>query len=496
MRFPIGVVLCVLPCFVQAPTAFAQALTPNHKLSVVIVDGMNNHDWQAGTRAIQSILEATGRFTVDVCTYPKKPDFSRYDVVVNNFNGGHTPQGTRWPRDTEEALESYVRGGGGLVIYHAANNAFLEWPEYNRMIGLGWRDKSFGPGLAIADGKVVTIPRGSGADPGHGPRHDFELFVFDKEHPITRGLPDHWLHSSEQLTHGQHGPAEGITVLTYANSEVTRMGEPMDWVSHYGKGRVYVTMLGHTWKDELNPNLDDVSFQALFARGVEWAASGRVTLAPDLGWKPLFNGQNLDGWEPRGTCIWTVNSGILLGQRVHIPPTSSWPLDQKSYNSWLYRQAWLYTTGNFDEFDLHVEYWIPRGGNSGVSIRDVSRAHYAIGEPDATHPELAGPVKSTPAHIGYEIQILDDDSDANPSGSIYSLVPAKTGVHRPGEWNSLDIESRHDLIRVRLNGQVVAEGPGDPARSKTGPIGLQLHDQFTFAMFRNIRIREIAPSSK
>ena len=33
--------------------------------------------------------------------------------------------------------------------------------------------------------------------------------------------------------------------------------------------------------------------------------------------------------------------------------------------------------------------------------------------------------------------------------------------------------------------------PGDPERSKTGPIGLQLHDQFSFVMFRNIRIREI-----
>jgi len=63
-------------------------------------------------------------------------------------------------------------------------------------------------------------------------------------------------------------------------------------------------------------------------------------------------------------------------------------------------------------------------------------------------------------------------------------------VHRSGEWNSLDIESRSDRIRVRLNGQVVAEGPGEASRPKTGPIGLQLHDQFTFALFRNIRIRE------
>ena len=89
------------------------------------------------------------------------------------------------------------------------------------------------------------------------------------------------------------------------------------------------------------------------------------------------------------------------------------------------------------------------------------------------------------------IQIIDDDHQKNPTGSIYSLVPAKIGVHRPGAWNSMDIESRNAMIRVRINGQVAAEGPGEAARSKTGPIGLQLHDRFSTVMFRNIRIREL-----
>src|SRR5438270_12484175 len=101
----------------------------DRKLTAVIVDGVNNHDWAAGTRAIQTILEGSGRFTVDVSTYPALTDFSRYDVVVNNFNGGHLENGIRWPAAAERALEAYVRGGGGLVVYHAANNAFLEWQE-------------------------------------------------------------------------------------------------------------------------------------------------------------------------------------------------------------------------------------------------------------------------------------------------------------------------------------------------------------------------------
>ncbi len=439
----------------------------DRKLTALIVDGMNNHDWAAGTRAIQSILEGSGRFTVAVSTFPAKPDFSKYDVVINNFNGGHTADGTRWPHDVELALESYVKAGGGLVIYHAANNAFLNWPEYNQMIGLGWRDKGFGQGIAVGPGgTLVPVPKGEGLNPGHGPRHDFEIYVRDAAHPITSGLPAHWSHPSEQLTHGQHGPAQGLEILTYAFSEISHQGEPMDWVKSYGRGRVYTTMLGHTWKDELNPNLDDLYFQALLARGVEWAATGKVTLPADLGWHALFNAKSLEGWQPRGECLWSVlPDGTLLGKRTAgTSPT----------------QAWLYTKAEYGEFDLHVEYWIPAGGNSGVSIRDRSSAAAAIGE---TLPY------TTPAHVGYEIQIIDDDAETYPTGSVYLFAAAKTGVHRHGAWNSLDIESRNALIRVRLNGQIVAESPGDPARPKVGPIGLQLHDRFSIAMFRNLRIR-------
>lgn len=56
----------------------------------------------------------------------------------------------------------------------------------------------------------------------------------------------------------------------------------------------------------------------------------------------------------------------------------------------------------------------------------------------------------------------------------------------------MDIISRKDKITIKLNGIVVAEHAGDPQRPKTGPIGLQLHDQFSIIMFRNIRITELA----
>ena len=185
----------------------------------------------------------------------------------------------------------------------------------------------------------------------------------------------------------------------------------------------------------------------------------------------LLNG-SLNGWEVIGDGIWTVmRDGTLVGQR-----------DAKKAE----HQAWLYTVRNdFGEFDLHLEWWTTRGGNSGVSIRDTSRGQFAVGG--------AWEATRTPSHIGYEIQILNGNTDRYPSGSVYLFDAAKPGHQINDDWNSFDIESREDMIRVKLNGALVSQYAGEPGRSKTGPIGLQLHDKTSFVMFRNIRIKEMKP---
>ncbi len=206
-------------------------------------------------------------------------------------------------------------------------------------------------------------------------------------------------------------------------------------------------------------------------------------------WKPLFNGRSLDGWETKGDGKWNVLAGgILIGQPVSggkNPFATAWPvtLSEKQYQDWRQTQSWIYTVAEFGEFDLQLEYLTPSGGNSGVSIRDHTRGRYAIGPvPD---------YNKTPAHHGYEIQILNGVKTKYPSGSIYLFAPATFGHEKENDWNSLEVESRNDRIRVKLNGVEVASHAGDPARPKTGPIGLQLHDRFNVILFRNIRIRTL-----
>ena len=97
--------------------------------------------------------------------------FSVYNVVVLNYNG------QEWADDTKQAFVDYVREGGGVVVVHAADNAFPRWPEYNQIIGLGgWggRDAASGPYIRYRDDGIVRdTQEGRGGE--HGPQHPFEI---------------------------------------------------------------------------------------------------------------------------------------------------------------------------------------------------------------------------------------------------------------------------------------------------------------------------------
>ena len=249
-------------------------------LRALIVDGQNNHNWKETTPILKRLLEETGLFKVDVATSPGrgqdmsgfKPEFAAYDVVLSNYNGAD------WPETTRKALEEYVSGGGGLVIYHAADNAFAKWKAYNEMIALGgWggRSEKDGPYIRWRDGKIVRdMTPGRGGS--HGPQHEFQLIVREPNHPITKGLPPVFMHSADELYNRLRGPAKNLTVLGTAFSPKERGGtgehEPQLMTIAYGQGRVFHTAFGHAGKQ-----LASVAFIATFQRGTEWAATGKVT---------------------------------------------------------------------------------------------------------------------------------------------------------------------------------------------------------------------------
>ncbi len=248
---------------------------------VLIIDGQNPyHAWKENTQVLKKLLEDTKLFTVDVATTPPKggdnsgfkPDFTTYSVIVLNYNGD------AWPAETNAAFEKYVRGGGGVVVYHASSSAFPEWKEFNQMIGVGgWGGRNADSGKAARwrDGKLSldTPERNCG---NHGQRLPFAVTVRDPRNPITRGLPATWMHAGDELYDTLCGPAENLDVLATAHSELGNRGsgqdEPVLMVIRYGKGRVFHTTLGH----DLSA-MSCVGFITTFDRGTEWAATGKVT---------------------------------------------------------------------------------------------------------------------------------------------------------------------------------------------------------------------------
>jgi hypothetical protein len=191
------------------------------------------------------------------------------------------------------------------------------------------------------------------------------------------------------------------------------------------------------------------------------------------GFTALCNGKDLSGWKVHGGKMnaWGVtDKGILFVQGGG--------------------GGWLMTEKEYGDFELRLEFKMPKMGNSGVGIR--------------------APRQGDPAYQGMEIQLLDDANwkglrPAQHTGSIYDVVPPKKVVTRAhGEWNQMTITAKGRKITVKLNDTQLVDANLDdykehykkhPGLQRTkGHIGLQ---SYNFRVeFRNLWIKPLDDKDK
>lgn len=203
--------------------------------------------------------------------------------------------------------------------------------------------------------------------------------------------------------------------------------------------------------------------------------TGLASAQTSEGFTPLFNGKDLAGWKATGKAdVWGAENGVL-----YVAGGGG---------------GWLLTEKEFKDFELRLEYKMPKMGNSGVGLRTPLPGQQPKGK------------GWDPAYIGMEIQLLDDANwkglkEWQHTGSIYNVVPAKKVNSKPfGEWNTIRIVAKGKQILIEHNGEVLVDAnladyekehadrhPGILRQS--GHLGLQ---SYNFRVeFRNIVVKPL-----
>jgi hypothetical protein len=176
--------------------------------------------------------------------------------------------------------------------------------------------------------------------------------------------------------------------------------------------------------------------------------------------KPLFNGENLDGWKIYGTEKWFVKDGELICE--------SGP--DKAY-------GYLATNEHYKNFELTLEFKQEADGNSGVFFRSTIDGTKITG----WQVEVAPPGK----HSGgvYE---------SYGRGWLIKPDPKDEGALKMNEWNHMRIRVMGDQVTTWLNGEQMISLEDEKIGRGEGSIALQIHDGGGIKVrWRNIVIEEL-----
>ena len=268
-------------------------------LNVLILSGhmTREHDneyrsFRAHNQWLTTLLEDTGRFRVRVIEDPRglgSAIIDRYDVVIVVFEGrdGFFDKAVGFGPETDAALMKFVHEDGkGIVWFHGSAAQEDDWgypEEYNVMRG-------------------AKLHQGTSLRPR--PWGEALIHTTEPRHAITEGISATWTVTGDDILMGVEVYENTQVLLTvfddlesYENAPVWPMShypvnipeeglsgmfgvnthQPVAWINEYGAGRSFCITIGH--------DIDTfrrIEFIRMFPRGVQWAATGEVTLqGPD-----------------------------------------------------------------------------------------------------------------------------------------------------------------------------------------------------------------------
>lgn len=174
------------------------------------------------------------------------------------------------------------------------------------------------------------------------------------------------------------------------------------------------------------------------------------------GWINLFDGTSLFGWKSNDDGVnWSVHEGTITAD--------SGP------------KGLLLTTVPWADYELHCEFQMAPGGNSGIFLRTLEQ----------------------PADVTtdcYELNIVDAHPAGFLTGSFVGRQTTAEPITGSGGWKSFDVRCEGNKFTVDLDGKRVLDHTDDSAGArKTGFIGLQKNEGKI--EFRNVRLRPITSQS-
>jgi putative heme-binding domain-containing protein len=198
--------------------------------------GPDEHDYPLQQERWTQLLSLADEVEIsNASQWPSQDQFNNADVIIFYWN---------YPQFHEEhgkQLDEFLKRGGGIVYLHYAVDATENPKALANRIGMAWK----GGHSKFRHGRV-------------------ELDFTKKDHPITQGFENATFQDETywQLIEG----TKNIEVLATANEEGNP--QPILWTTTEGKGRVFVSILGH-----YNWTFDDPLFRILLLRGIAWTGN-------------------------------------------------------------------------------------------------------------------------------------------------------------------------------------------------------------------------------